>query len=61
MTRIYQPLICYLVPVMVVGWLSVTDARAHGIWCHVHVTGWAIENLPAGELKTFFDDPEVMQ
>ena len=33
---------------------------AHGIWGHVHVTGWAIENLPAGELRDFFADPEVM-
>lgn len=35
------------------------DARAHGIWGHVHVTGWAIENLPPGELRDFFDHPEV--
>ena len=37
-----------------------TPAFAHGIWGHIHVTGWAIENLPAGELRDFFDDPEVM-
>ncbi len=35
-------------------------ASAHGIWGHIHVTGWAIENLPPGELRDFFDDPEVM-
>ena len=34
-------------------------ALSHGIWGHVHVTGWAIENLPEGELRDFFDDPEV--
>jgi MYXO-CTERM domain-containing protein len=34
-------------------------ALAHGIFGHVHVTGWAIENLPDGELRDFFADPEV--
>jgi hypothetical protein len=34
-------------------------ASAHGIQGHVHVTGWAIETLPEGELKTFFADPAV--
>jgi hypothetical protein len=34
-------------------------AQAHGIWGHVHVTAWAIENLPEGELRDFFSDPEV--
>jgi hypothetical protein len=34
-------------------------ANAHGIWGHVHVTGWAIENLPEGELRDFFAEPEV--
>ncbi len=32
---------------------------AHGVWGHVHVTGWAIENLPPGELRDFFQEPEV--
>lgn len=36
------------------------NAAAHGIWAHVHVTGWAIENLPPGELRDFFSEPEVM-
>lgn len=36
-----------------------SQARAHGIFGHMHVTGWAIENLPDGELKDFFSDPEV--
>jgi hypothetical protein len=26
----------------------------------MHVTGWAIENLPPGELRDMFSDPEVM-
>lgn len=39
--------------------LHAGGAQAHGIWGHVHVTGWAIENLPEGELRDFFDDPEV--
>ncbi|MEC7985404.1 MAG: hypothetical protein VX278_09585 [Myxococcota bacterium] len=34
-------------------------AYAHGIWGHIHVTGWAIENLPPGELRDFYADPEV--
>src|SRR5262245_49508291 len=34
-------------------------ARAHGDWGHVHVTAWAIENLPPGDLRNFFSDPEV--
>ena len=37
------------------------SAKAHGIWGHIHVTGWAIENLPPGELRIFFDEPEVFQ
>ncbi|MEZ4269074.1 MAG: hypothetical protein R3F39_22190 [Myxococcota bacterium] len=40
--------------------LAATPARAHGIQGHMHVTGWALENQPAGELRDFFDDPEVM-
>lgn len=39
--------------------LAPSQAHAHGIWGHIHVTGWAIENLPAGELRDFFDDPAV--
>jgi len=35
-------------------------ARAHGLWGHVHVTGWAVENMPDDELRAFLlDDPEV--
>jgi hypothetical protein len=36
-----------------------TSAEAHGIWGHMHVTGWAIENLPPGDLRDFFADPVV--
>lgn len=39
--------------------LSSGSAHAHGIWAHVHVTGWAIENLEEEELQTFFAAPEV--
>jgi hypothetical protein len=34
---------------------------AHGLHGHVHVTGWAIENLPAGELRDFFADPDLFR
>lgn len=35
-------------------------ADAHGLWGHVHVTGWAVENMPDDELRVFLlDDPEV--
>lgn len=34
-------------------------AQAHGLWGHIHVTGWAIENLPAGELRDFFADADL--
>ena len=32
---------------------------AHGINGHVHVTAWAIDSLPDGDLKTFLSDPEL--
>lgn len=53
-------MIARLVSVGAVVVLWVSSAGAHGLWGHVHVTGWAIENLPAGELRDFFADPEVM-
>ena len=35
-------------------------AQAHGLWGHIHVTGWAVENMPDDELRAFLlDDPEV--
>lgn len=40
--------------------LTPSAASAHGIWGHIHVTGWAIENLPPGELRDFFEEPEVL-
>lgn len=43
--------------------LGTTAPRAsgHGLHGHIHVTGWAIENLPPGELRAIFDDPDVFQ
>jgi len=32
---------------------------AHGLHGHVHVTGWAIENLPEGDLRSMFEDPDI--
>jgi len=34
-------------------------AQAHGVWSHIHVTGWAAEALPPGELRDFLSEPEV--
>ena len=34
-------------------------AHSHGIWGHIHVTGWAIENIKHAELRDFFSDPEI--
>ena len=46
--------------VAAVGVLATADVQAHGIWGHVHVTGWAVENMPDDELRSFLlDDPEV--
>ena len=47
-----------LVPLLLILLPSTGDA--HGIWGHIHVTGWAIENLPEGELRDFFEEPEVL-
>lgn len=41
------------------GLVAPSSARAHGLFGHVHVTGWAAENLPPGELRELFEDPEV--
>lgn len=35
--------------------------EGHGLHGHIHVTGWAIENMPPGELRSIFDDPDVFQ
>ena len=40
--------------------VATSPAMAHGIHAHIHVTGWAIEALPDGELRDFFSEPEVM-
>jgi MYXO-CTERM domain-containing protein len=47
-------------------WLAVTAAAllpgtadAHGLWGHIHVTGWAVENMPDDELRAFLLEPEV--
>lgn len=46
---------CALAAVLVPQW-----AAAHGLWGHIHVTGWAVENMPDDELRAFlYDDPEV--
>ena len=39
--------------------LAPATADAHGIWGHVHVTGWAVENMPDDELRQFLLEPEV--
>jgi len=51
------------VGLVVLAVLSATsrDVWAHGLHGHVHVTGWAIENLPPGELHDMFQDPDVFQ
>lgn len=33
---------------------SIGESAAHGINGHVHVTGWAVESLPDGDLRSFF-------
>jgi uncharacterized protein (TIGR03382 family) len=35
------------------------QAHAHGLWGHIHVTGWAVENMPDDELRAFLLEPEV--
>lgn len=42
-------------------WTPVRSVWAHGLIGHIHVTGWAIENLPPGELRSLFDDPDVFR
>ncbi len=49
------------VPLLLVLAALPAGAAAHGINGHVHVTGWAIENLPPGELRDFFADPEIRE
>ena len=47
-----------LAAVMMLGSMG-QPALAHGIWGHVHVTGWAVENMPDDELRQFLLEPEV--
>ncbi len=46
---------------LVAAWLSLAPvaAYAHGVIGHIHVTGWAAQNLPEGELRSIFLDPDV--
>ena len=37
------------------------EATAHGLWGHVHVTGWAVENMPDDELRRCADDGSIEQ
>lgn len=39
--------------------LALSPAHAHGLWGHLHVTGWAVENMPDDELRRFLLEPEV--
>ncbi|MGM0558707.1 MAG: MYXO-CTERM sorting domain-containing protein [Myxococcota bacterium] len=41
--------------------LLASTATAHGIYGHMHVTGWAVENMPDNELKEFLSEPEVFE
>lgn len=34
-------------------------ALGHGLWGHIQVTGWAVENMPDDELRSFLLEPEV--
>ena len=56
-TRFAKTLFAVLFTLSVLS--AARGADAHGVWCHVHVTGWAIENLPSGDLSEFYQDPEV--
>lgn len=44
---------------LLLGLLLPLPAAAHGLWGHVHVTGWAVENMPDDELRQFLLEPEV--
>lgn len=39
--------------------LAALPADAHGLWGHIHVTGWAVENMPDDDLREFLLEPEV--
>lgn len=44
---------------VLLGSLSPGAASAHGLWGHIHVTGWAVENMPDDALRRFLLEPEV--
>lgn len=49
-----------LLAAIALGAMLASPAAAHGLWGHVHVTGWAVENMPDDDLRAFlYDDPEV--
>ncbi|RLB52715.1 MAG: hypothetical protein DRJ42_14020 [Deltaproteobacteria bacterium] len=55
-------LVRFVARVVAVGLLTVAvpaTATAHGVHGHVHVTGWAIDALASGEVRTLLSDPEM--
>ncbi len=50
---------CKRAALLVAALLAAPQADAHGIWGHVHVTGWAAENMPDDDLRAFLLEPEV--
>lgn len=44
---------------LALGLSFASPAHAHGLWGHIHVTGWAVENMPDDELRAFLLEPEV--
>ena len=49
----------FSLPLLATLLLLAPEADAHGIWGHVHVTGWAVENMPDDDLRAFLLEPEV--
>lgn len=39
--------------------MLIFSAQAHGIWGHIHVTGWAIEYTDHPDLQNLFSDPDI--
>lgn len=46
-------------PMWLIAAMMSAPSRAHGVWGHVHVTGWAVENMPDDDLRAFLLEPEV--
>jgi hypothetical protein len=38
---------------------SLSSVHAHGIWSHIHVTGWAADSLEPSPFRDFFAEDEV--